>query len=276
MSTLLEERVIGVRVSMAGYLREAWAERDLALMLVRHQFQLRYKQNVLGVLWLVLQPIGMALLYTLLFGMILRVPSDNVPYGAFVLGGMILWQFVSRGVSEGTVSLANQGAVLSKVYFPRILVPLAIILSIAVDFLVIVVAVIVLLAITGLPPHAAIVTAPLYMALALVGVTGLSLWLTATDVLYRDLRNALPLVLQAWLYASPVIYPTSLVPENWVWLYRLNPLVGLVEGFRHSLVPGSAPPDPWSVAWSVLVIAATFVFGLFYFRRVERVLIDRI
>jgi lipopolysaccharide transport system permease protein len=272
----IEERVIGETLSTAQYLREAWADRELVALFMRQHVKVRYKQSVLGVLWLVLQPLGMAVMFTLFFGLLLRVPSDGTPYGAFVLTGMVLWQFFSRGVSEASISLSSQSAILSKVYFPRILIPVVAVLGAGIDFLVIVAVVLVILVVSGTLPGPMIVMAPLFALLAAVAAIAAGVWLTAIDVLYRDLRNLLPLALQALMYATPIIYPASLIPAQWLWLYRLNPMVPIVEGFRFSLLPGAVPPGPGDIAYSAAVIAIVLSTGLVVFRRVERVLVDRV
>lgn len=271
-----EEHVIGAHLPLAQYLREAWADRALAVLFVRQHIKVRYKQSVLGILWLVLQPLGTAVMFTLFFGLLLRVPSDGTPYGAFVLTGMVLWQFFSRSISDASISLSAQSAILSKVYFPRILIPIVAVLAAGVDFLVIVAAVLVVLTILGTPPGPMIVAAPLFALLAALAAVAAGIWLTAIDVLYRDLRNILPLALQALMYATPIIYPASLIPADWLWLYRLNPMVPIVEGFRFSLLPGSVPPSLGALVYSAALIGAALIFGLVFFRRVERILVDRV
>ncbi|MEN9935457.1 MAG: hypothetical protein RLZZ387_2036 [Chloroflexota bacterium] len=255
----------------AGWARlelgELWAYRELLGILVWRDIKVRYKQTAVGALWVVLQPVLTMALFSLIFGRFAGLPSDGAPYPLFVFAALLPWQLFARALSDSSTSLvANQG-LISKVYFPRLLIPLAAVVSGLLDFGIALGVLVALLVVYGVMPGVAALTLPLFVLLAVAAALAVGLWLSALNVRYRDVAYAIPFLTQFWFFATPIAYAGSLVPEQWRWLYGLNPLVGVVEGFRWALV-GTAAPGP--LLWvSVVATAVLLVGGLVYFRRVE-------
>ena len=254
--------------------RELWAYRELALFLALRDLKLRYKQTAFGVAWAVVQPLAAALIFTIVFGRLAGLPSDGLPYAVFVYAGMVAWSYVSAAVSAASESLVEHRALVTNVYFPRILAPLAAVLPGLVDLLISLAILAVFMAVYGVAPSGALLLAPLWVV-ALVGAAlAAAFWLSALNVLYRDVRYALGFVIQLWLFASPIVFPSSLVDGAWRYVYSANPLVGALDGFRWSLL-GAPPPgreDLVSLAVGLVVLAT----GVLYFQKVERQLGDRI
>ena len=249
-------------------LRELWAYRELALFLALRDLKVRYKQTFFGIAWAVIQPLAAVVVFSVVFGRLVGVPSDDVPYPVFVYVGMIAWIYFSTGLDEAAQSLVEKSALVTKVYFPRILAPLAALLPGLVDLGISALILAALMAAFGVVPGIAIVLLPAWV-LALVAVAfGAGLWLSALNAQYRDVRHALPFLIQVWLFASPVVYPSSLVDGPWSYVYALNPMAGVVEGLRWSLV-GAAPPGPhvFVSLGATLVLLAS---GIAYFQRAER------
>jgi lipopolysaccharide transport system permease protein len=275
-----EERAPALVITSAGRilpdLGEVWQSRHLAALFVRRNLKLRLKQSALGLLWIVLQPIAAAGVFALFFGALAGIPSDGVPYPIFVAVGLVLWQFFSRAFAEATTSLVGMSAVLSKTYLPRLIVPIAAVLTAAVDFLIALTPILLVLAASGHLPLRAAIAAPAIAFLALAAALGCSLWTSAADVLFRDARVIVGFVLQFGLFFTPVIYPIDLVPSGWRELYLLNPLAPIIGAFRWSLVATAPPPPLWSLGVAAGVLAAIFLGGLAVFARVERLLADRL
>ncbi len=250
-------------------LGELWDYRDVLWMLARRDVKLRYKQTVLGVIWVVLQPLAAALIFAVIFGRLAKLPSGGVPYGAFVLAGLIIWQFFAAMLQRAGPSLVADSRMVTKVYFPRMLVPLAGVAAVGIDLAVALVVFAGLAWWQGVAVTAALWGLPLWIGLAVLLAAGLSLGLSALNVRYRDVMHATPFMLQLWMYASPVVYSTDLVPEAWRSVFALNPVVGLIEGFRHCLL-GTPGPDFWTVAVTVIWSIGAFVGGAAYFRKVEQ------
>ena len=256
--------------------RELWEYRELLFILIWRDIKVRYKQTLLGAAWAILQPLGAMVVFTFFLGKLARVPSDGLPYPIFAYSGLLMWQFFSRALTEASVSLVVNERVISKVYFPRLLVPSSVVLAGWLDFAIAFALLLGMMAVYGMGISWTVVLAPLFLILATAVALGVSFWLSAFDVKYRDVRYTLPFLTQIWLFATPVVYPSSLVPT---WLrpwYGLNPMVGVVEGFRWSLlgVPGS--PDFAMIGVSIAVIAVVLFGGLIYFRTMERMLADLI
>jgi lipopolysaccharide transport system permease protein len=253
-------------------LAELWASRELVLILAQRNIKIRYQQTVLGVGWAIIQPLAGVAIFTIVMGKLAKVPSEGIPYPVFAFAGLAVWLYFANGASLAAESLAQYRDLVTKVYFPRLLAPLAAILPGLIDFGIAMIAVGVFMAIFGVTPSWAIVLLPLWI-LAAIGTTfGVGVWLSALNARYRDVRNALTFLLQIWLFATPVAYPSSLVHGAWRFVLYANPVTGVVEGFRWSLV-GTPPPGlPALVSlFSALLVLAS---GLVYFGRVERRLAD--
>jgi lipopolysaccharide transport system permease protein len=258
--------------AMSFTLDEVWNARELLYFLVWRDVKVRYKQTALGIAWSVLQPFLTMVVFTIFFGRLAKVPSDGVPYPLFSLAALVPWTYFATAATNGSSSLVGNQHLLAKVYFPRILVPLAAVLMPAVDLAVSFGMLIVLMAWYRVAPTAAILALPLYVALGVLTAFGVTLWTSALSVRYRDARYVLPFVIQIWLFLSPVAYPASMVPERWRLLYALNPMATVVEGFRSALL---GTPGPGSMAAiAVGVVAAALVGGAAYFRSVEGSIVD--
>lgn len=254
-------------------LRALWHYRELLLFLVWRDIKVRYKQTILGGAWAVFQPLMTMLIFTLVFGKFANIPSNGQPYSIFVYVALLPWTFFSEAVSRSSTSLVSDANLLRKVYFPRLIIPLAAVLTPAVDFVLSFVVLMAMMAWFGIAPTAAIVTLPLFLFLSFVTSLAVGLWLSALNVRYRDVRHIIPFVAQFWLYASPVAYPLTLVPEQWRWLYSLNPMVGVIEGFRWALL-GQAIPDVKVIALSASMVTVFLVGGLIFFKRMEHTFAD--
>jgi len=249
-------------------IRELWEYRELAWMLILRDIKVRYKQTVLGVAWAVIQPLTTMLIFTLIFGRLAQIPSDGIPYPIFVFSGLLAWNFFSSAVSSGGTSMVGAGGMISKVYFPRLVIPMSSIGVSVIDFLVSLVILIVMMFIYSLAPSWQIVFFPVFAFGLMVAAIGVSTWLTAITVVYRDFRFVIPFMIQIWMYLTPVIYPVSFIPEQWRWLIYLNPVLGWVDGIRATLL--GEPIDWLAAGISGVLTAAILVFGLRYFERAER------
>lgn len=253
-------------------LDEVWQARELLYFLVWRDVKVRYKQTVLGIAWSVLQPFLTMVVFTIFFGRLAKVPSDGVPYPLFSLAALVPWTYFSTAVSNGSSSLVGNQHLIAKVYFPRVLVPLAAIVMPAVDLAVSFAMLIVLMAWYQVAPAAAMLLLPLYVGLAALTAFAVALWTSALSVRYRDARYVLPFLIQIWLFVTPVAYPASMVPERWRLLYALNPMATVVEGFRSSLF---GTPSPGAMVLVALgVVAAALLAGTAYFRSVEGSIVD--
>lgn len=259
----------------AGFnLRELWRYRELVLVLVWRNILVRYKQTVLGIAWAVLQPVFLMIVFTIFFGRLAGIPSDGKPYQVFSFAALTPWLFFATSLSQSTLSVAGGAALLTKVYFPRLALPLSAVLSALVDFAIAMVVLIALMAYYGIHPDPVrLLLLPGLVALTLVTALGVGLWLSALYVAYRDIQYIVPFVLQLWLFASFVIFPPSIVPEPWRTIMGLNPMAGVIEGFRWALL-GSASPSAVGLALSVFVALALLISGAAYFRRMERTFAD--
>jgi lipopolysaccharide transport system permease protein len=253
-------------------LGELWDYRELLFFLIWRDVKVRYKQTALGVAWAVLQPLLTMFVFSLFFGRLARIASDGLPYPVFNLAGLVPWTFFAFGLNEAATSVVGSRHLITKVYFPRLAIPLATVLAGLVDFAVAFVLLLTVMAWYGIVPgFGSLFVIPLVL-LAFVTALGAGLWLAALNVQYRDVRYVLPFLTQLWLFATPIVYPSSLVPAAWRPVYGLNPMVGVVDGFRWALL-GSAPPGP-ALAVSACAALAFAVGGIFYFRRMERAFAD--
>jgi len=255
-----------------GWINIDWAElyryRELLFFLTWRDILVRYKQTVLGVAWSVLQPVFMMVIFTVIFGRLAKIDSEGLPYAVYVYAGLLPWTFFSNAVSLSGLSLVNQQALLTKIYFPRLFVPTSIVgaglVDLAISFLVYGV----ILAVYGIVPSAGIMWLPLLVVLTVLATLGFGYTLAALTVSYRDFRFLVPFMMQAMMYISPVVYPVTLVPERYHWLLALNPMTGIIGAFRSAVL--GTPWNPTTLIVSTLVTLVLFVFGLFFFRRTER------
>lgn len=268
-STLVITADRGPRAS----LRDIWGSRELLYFLVWRDLKIRYKQTVLGVAWAVIQPLFLMLVFTLFFGSLAGIQSNGVPYPVFALAALLPWNLFSRGLTEASTSLSTNRNLITKVYFPRILLPASAVLAALADFAVAFGLLVFLMAWFGVMPTVAVLALPLFVVLAVMAAMGIGFWFSALDAKYRDIRYTLPFLTQFWLFVTPVVYPISLVPEAWRWVYSLNPMVGVVEGFRWALLGQSWSLDVYS-SLSLLVTALLFFGGIAYFSRAERAVAD--
>ena len=254
-------------------LGEVWRYRELLFFLTWRDLKLRYKQTLIGAAWAVIQPFMTMVVFAVICGRLVGVPSDGLPYPVFAYAALVPWTFFAMSMTQAGMSLVRDSNLISKVYFPRLVVPTASVLSGVVDFGVAFVVLLGLMAFYGIVPGLAVLTIPLFLLLALMSSLGISLWLAALNVKYRDIRYTVPFLTQFWLYATPVAYPSSLIPEKWRLLYGLNPMAGVIEGFRWALL-GTANPPGGMMAVSAGIVIAIFAGGLFFFRRMEREFAD--
>lgn len=250
-------------------LRELWRERELLAFLAWRDVTVRYRQTLLGAAWALVQPLATMAVFTAVFGRLGRLPSDGSPYALFALCGLVAWQCFASALGGCSNSLVGNAALLSKVYFPRLVLPLASLAPAIVDLAVSLAALAVFMVLYGVAFTPRLLLVPLLVLLPLVPALGAGLWLSALSVRYRDVRHVLPFVTQFWLFASPVAYPTSLLPERLRPLFALNPMVAVIETYRWALL-GHAPPSPAVVWVSSLVAVTLLVGGALFFRRQER------
>jgi lipopolysaccharide transport system permease protein len=246
---------------------ELWAHRELLYFLTWRDVKVRYRQTVLGAAWAILQPLATMLIFTLLFGRLARMPSDGVPYPLFAYAGLLPWTFFSTAVSNSGNSLVGSAHLITKVYFPRIVIPAATVGAALVDFAVAFLVLVGLMAWYRVAPSWQVALVPGLVALTGLLALGVGMWSSAVNVKYRDVRYALPFVIQLWMFATPVIYPATLVPERWRWLLTLNPLTGIVEAFRASLF--GRPLDWGSLAISAVMTGLVLLYAAHAFRRME-------
>ena len=253
-------------------LKELWQYRELLYFLVWRDVKVRYKQTALGAAWAVIQPLFMMLVFSLFFGRLAKLPSDGIPYPLFTFAALLPWQLFAHALTESSNSLVANERLITKVYFPRLVVPIAAVLGGLVDFAIAFALLLGLMGWYGVVPGIQVLALPLLLLLAVMTALSVGLWLSALNVKYRDVRYTINFLIQFWLFATPVAYPSSIVPERWRALYGLNPMAGVVEGFRWALF-GTEPPRAM-LAVSALVVLFLLVGGLYYFRRMEQQFAD--
>ncbi len=254
-------------------LRELWEYRELLYFLTWRDIKVRYKQTVLGAAWAILQPVLTMVVFSLFFGKLAKMPSDEVPYPIFSLAGLVPWTFFAYALTQSSNSLVQSSNLVKKVYFPRLAVPIASVLSGVVDFFLAFLVLLGMMLWFDIVPTWKIVILPFLLLLALVTSLGIGLWMSALNVMYRDVRYVLPFLTQFWLFATPIAYPSSLLPEKWRALYSLNPMVGVVEGFRWALLDTPTQPGPMLFV-STLTAVLLLAVGALYFRRMEKTFAD--
>ncbi len=256
-------------------LRELWTYRDLLFILAGRDVKLRYKQTGLGITWVILQPLTAALIFTVMFGRFAKLPSDGHPYLLFVFSGVVVWNYFAAVLQRAGNSLITDSRLITKVYFPRLAIPLASTFSAMIDLLVSLVVLALFMIYYGEVPTWRILLLPLFILMAAVAATGVSLWLSALNVKYRDFVHAMPFILQVWMFASPVAYATTIVPERYRLIYSINPAVSFIEGARWSIL-GTSSVKPEMIVLTAVVSILVFVAGAFFFRRVERGFADAV
>ncbi len=257
------------------HLKELWEYRELFYFLVWRDMKVRYKQTILGVAWAILQPVFTMFVFTVFFGWLAHMPSDGVPYPIFAYSALLPWQLFVRSLTASSNSVVANENLITKVYFPRLVAPLSATVAGVLDFAIASVVLFVMMWFYHIVPTSAVWLLPLFVLLAIATALGVGLWLSALNVQYRDVGHAIPFLTQIWLFVTPIVYPSSLVPEPWRIVYGLNPMVGVVEGFRWSLLGTGSGPGGILTA-STLVACALLVSGMFYFRRMEQTFADTV
>lgn len=256
-------------------LRDLWEYRELLYFLAVRDVSVRYKQTILGAGWAILQPVLTMIVFSIFFGHLGKIPSDGIPYPVFAYCALLPWQLFASAVTQSGNSLVTSQNLITKVYFPRLVIPIAPVLSALVDFAIAFGVLIVMMLYYGVYPSWTVVTLPLFLGLDILTCLAVGIWLSAMNAMYRDIRYTIPFLVQFWMFVTPVAYPASMVPEQWRWIYGLNPLSGVVEGFRWALVGRGEPP--WTyLCVSIPVVFILLISGMYYFKRVERSFADRI
>lgn len=256
-------------------LAELWANRELLYFLVWRDLKVRYKQTLLGVAWAVIQPMFTMLVFSLFFGKLAKVPSDGSPYEVWCFAALVPWNFFAQGLVQSADSLVGSANLLRKIYFPRLVIPISSVLGGCVDFCIAFGVLLILMLQFGVTPTTKVIFLPPLLLLALVTSLGVGLWLSALNVRFRDVRYAVPFLVQIWMFATPIAYSSSLLPEPWRTVYGLNPMAGVVEGFRWALLGTQNTPGRMMIA-SAVVAVLMLVFGAYYFRRMERTFSDTV
>jgi lipopolysaccharide transport system permease protein len=254
-------------------LRELWEYRELLYFLIWRDVKVRYKQTVLGAAWAIIQPLFTMVVFSLFFGKLAKVPSDGIPYPIFSYTALVPWTFFAHGLNQASNSLVHHAGLITKVYFPRLAMPIARLLAGTVDFLLAFIVLLGMMLYFGIVPTVNVLWLPSFLLLALVTALGVALWLSAMNVQFRDVGYTVPFITQFWMYATPIAYPSSLLPEPWRTLYGINPMAGVVEGFRWALLGTETAPGPIVIV-SSLAALALLVSGAFYFRRMEKTFAD--
>jgi lipopolysaccharide transport system permease protein len=251
-------------------LRDLWAYRELLYFLAWRDIKVRYKQTVLGASWAILQPFLSMLIFTIFFGWLAQMPSDGTPYPVFTFTALVPWTFFSNGLTQSSNSLVSSANLIKKIYFPRLVVPISVVLAGLPDFMLSFLVLIGMMFYYGVHPNwLSLLYLPPLLLLALVTSLGTGLWFSALNVKYRDVRYIVAFLTQVWMFATPVVYPASLLPARWRTIYGINPMVGVIEGFRWALLKTDAAPGPY-IAVSSVTALLILITGMYYFRRVEK------
>ena len=252
---------------------ELWEYRELIYFFVWRDIKVRYKQTAVGAAWAVLQPLMTMIVFSLFFGRLAHIPSEGLPYPVFYYTALLPWTYFAASLTGATSTVVDNQHLITKVYFPRLVLPLAAVFSGLVDFAISFVFLIVLMVYYGIHPGVAVLWLPAFLLLAILTALGVGLWLSALNAIYRDVRYVMPFLVQFWMFASPVAYPSSLVPGKWRWLYGLNPMAGVIDGFRWSLTGQGAAPGRMLMV-STLAVVAVLLGGLGYFQKMETTVAD--
>jgi lipopolysaccharide transport system permease protein len=254
-------------------LHDLWSYRELLYFLAWRDFKVRYKQTALGAAWAVIQPFFTMVVFSIFFGYLGKIPSDGIPYPVFAYCALLPWSLFAHALTESSNSLVNNQSLITKVYFPRLIIPTAPLFVGLVDFGIAFVVLIGMMLFYGITPGVAVLTVPLFVLVTVLTALAVGMWLSALNVEYRDVRYTIPFLTQLWLFATPVAYPSSLLPEPWRSLYGLNPMAGVVEGFRWALLGQTRAPGPL-IAVSIGAVLALLIGGLWYFTRMEQTFAD--
>jgi lipopolysaccharide transport system permease protein len=267
-------RVVDIAATAAELgLSSLWQYRELVYFLVWRNLKVRYKQSALGAAYAIVQPVFAVAVFTVVFGRFARIPSDDVSYAPFVFAAIVPWTYFAEALRGASSGLVDDADLVRKVYFPRLVIPLAMVVAPAFDFLLSFVVLLALLAVYGLAPGWQVLLVPVFLLQAMLLALSVALWLGPINVRFRDIKHTLPFLIQIWMYASPVVFPVSLVPERWRFAYALNPMVGVIEGFRWAVL-GKASPDFRAMAVGAALMLVVLVTGVFHFRRTERSFAD--
>jgi lipopolysaccharide transport system permease protein len=254
-------------------LKELWEFRGLLYFLTWRDIKVRYKQTIFGAAWAVIQPFFTMIVFSLFFGRLAKIPSDNIPYPIFAYAALVPWTFFANGLSQASNSLVTSGNIIKKIYFPRLAIPIATVVSGVVDFFIAFIVLILMMLYYGFIPTLNIIWLPFFFGMTFITSLGVSLWLSAMNVQFRDIRYVIPFLTQFWLFSTPIAYPSSLLPEPWRTIYGINPMVGVVEGFRWALLGTETAPGKIiivSLSFAVLLL----IGGAYYFRRLEKTFAD--
>jgi lipopolysaccharide transport system permease protein len=271
-----ESRIVHIQARntwLALDLGELWAYRELLYFFVWRDIKVRYKQTVIGAAWAILQPVLTMVVFSLFFGKLAKIPSQGLPYPIFYYSALLPWMYFATAMQGATNIVVDSQRVITKIYFPRVVLPIASVLSGLLDFAISFGVFLIMMAYYRIVPMASVIWLPAFLLLAVLTALGVGLWLSALNALYRDVRYVVPFLVQFWMFASPVAYPSSLVPERWRWLYGLNPMAGVIEGFRWALTGHGQPPGILLAASSVAVLLLVFS-GLIYYHAVEGTMAD--
>ena len=258
---------------LANGLKELWQYRELLYFLIWRDVKVRYKQTAIGAAWAIIQPLMTMIIFTVVFGRFANMPSDGLPYPIFSFAALLPWTYFSKALNQSVASVVADANLITKVYFPRLLLPLSAVVGGLIDFAIAFVFLLAMMAWYGLAPQWGILLLPFFVLLTMLTALSVSVWLSVINVRYRDVGQAIPFLVQIWLFASPVAYPVSVVPENWRFLYNLNPLAGILEGFRWALLGNQNPPIVSLLSTSVVVLAL-LSGGILFFKRMEKTFAD--
>ncbi len=278
MDNLSSEKITVIKPTTgwaALNLRDMWLYRELIFFMTWRDLKVRYKQTLLGVGWAILQPFLTMVVFSIFFGNLAEVPSDGVPYPIFSYTALIPWTLFSKALQDASRSLVANSHMITKVYFPRMILPISSVFAGVVDFLIAFVVLMGMMIYFNITPTSNVWTLPLFLLLAIITAIAVGLWLSALNVLYRDINYILPFLTQFWMYLTPIAYPSSMVPEQWQAIYALNPMTGVVEGFRWALLGTGQPPGLMTLV-SAGVAVFLLISGMFYFKRMERLFADRV
>ncbi len=256
-------------------LKELWAYRELLYFFIWRDVKVRYKQTALGVAWVILQPLLTMMVFTLFFGKLAKLPSQGLPYPVFYFAAVVPWMYFSQALVSATNVMVDNQRVITKVYFPRLILPFSAALAGLVDFAISFAVLLIFTFAYGIRPTFAVLLLPCFLLLAVLTVLGIGLWLSALNALYRDVRYLIPFLVQFWMLASPVAYPSSMVPERYRWVYGLNPMAGVIDGFRWALTGHGAAPSSVVIPSTIMVLVSVFG-GLLFFNRMESRIADRV
>ena len=274
-SGVLSMRIEPPRGLFKLHLGEVWDYRELLYFFVWRDVKVRYKQTIIGFLWVVIQPLMTMGVFTIFFGRLARLPSQGLPYPVFYFAALVPWTYFSSALSSCTNIVVSNQHVITKVYFPRLILPLAAVCSPLIDFCIGLIVMIVLTLSFGIRPPATVLLLPVLIVFAVFTALAVGLWTSALNALYRDVTSVIPFAVQIWMLASPVAYPSSLVPQRWRALYGLNPMAGVIDGFRWALTGHGQPPGPMMLV-SAAMVAILLVAGLIFFQRMEGTIADRV